>query len=44
MIEFTCIYCGHKYNEMTGDLDERCCNDCLEKFYDPTTEEEENDS
>ena len=30
MIEFTCCVCGHKYTEVTGDVDERMCNDCLE--------------
>ena len=28
MIDFTCD-CGNSYNELTGDLDERICNDCL---------------
>lgn len=26
---FTCIECGFKFDENTGDLDERMCNDCL---------------
>ena len=29
MIEFTCCVCGHKYTELTGDPEERMCNDCL---------------
>ena len=29
MIEFTCCMCGHKYNENTGDPEERMCDDCL---------------
>ena len=28
MIDFTCD-CGNSYNELTGDLGERICNDCL---------------
>ncbi len=33
MIDFTCD-CGNSYNELTGDLDERICNDCLDlKLY-----------
>jgi len=28
MTDFTCD-CGKSYNESTGDIDERVCNDCL---------------
>ena len=28
---WTCIECGWHYDESTGDLDERICNDCIEK-------------
>ena len=27
---FTCIECGCEYSEVTGDTDERMCNDCME--------------
>lgn len=33
-IEFTCCECGNTYNADTGDLDERMCTECLDKFYD----------
>ena len=28
---WTCIECEHHYDSNTGDVDERVCNDCLEK-------------
>ena len=28
---FTCIECDFRYDETCGDVDERTCNDCLEK-------------
>jgi len=35
MIEFTCN-CGNKYNELTGSLDEKMCDECLIKKYSNT--------
>lgn len=29
MILWTCIICGFKYSEATGDPEERMCFDCL---------------
>ena len=29
MIQFTCINCEHKYTQITGDCEERMCNECL---------------
>ena len=28
---WTCIECEHKYDANTGDVEERICNDCMEK-------------
>ena len=33
MTEWTCIRCGHKYNEVTGDTDEKMCHQCLNEIY-----------
>lgn len=33
MTEWTCIKCEDKYTELTGDTDERMCEDCLDEFY-----------
>ena len=30
-MEFTCIQCDHKFPAIQMDLDERVCNECLEK-------------
>tara|TARA_R110002020_G_scaffold155722_1_gene336964 strand:- start:2505 stop:2717 length:213 start_codon:yes stop_codon:yes gene_type:complete len=30
---FTCIQCGHNYNALTGDFDERMCEDCIYQNY-----------
>lgn len=30
---WTCIKCGFKFDERTGDIDERMCNDCLNEEY-----------
>ena len=30
-MEWTCCECEHKFTEMTGDIDERMCFDCLDK-------------
>ena len=30
-MEWTCCNCGFKYDETTGDVDERMCFDCLEE-------------
>ena len=27
---WTCIECEHEYDESTGDVDERMCNECLD--------------
>jgi len=27
---WTCIECEHEYDESTGDMDERMCNECLD--------------
>ena len=32
---------GFKYNEDTGDPEERTCFECLDKYYDDDEEEEE---
>lgn len=29
---YTCIECGHKYNDEDGDTDERMCNECINKL------------
>mgnify|MGYP003653729018 FL=1 len=34
---WTCSECENNYDENTGDVDERICNDCMER------EDEEND-
>ena len=39
MIEFTCIVCGHKYNPMDGEPEERMCNNCCE--YDDILDDED---
>ena len=28
-MEWTCIQCNHKYDDNSGDTEERMCNDCL---------------
>ena len=28
---WTCIECDNSYDANTGDVDERICNDCIEK-------------
>ena len=28
---WTCIDCGWHFDDTTGDVDERICNDCIEK-------------
>ena len=28
---YTCIECEHSYDDRDGDLDERMCNECLDK-------------
>ena len=28
---WTCIECSWRFDKSTGDLDERICNDCIEK-------------
>ena len=33
MTFWTCTRCGHKYNEVTGDTDERMCHRCLNETY-----------
>ena len=30
---WTCIECEHEYDESTGDVDERMCNECLDDEY-----------
>ena len=35
--EYTCIECENLYDDTDGDTDERMCNKCLEKIYDPTS-------
>ena len=42
---WTCIECEHEYDESTGDVDERTCNECLDgddltdlDFYQSTTQ------
>ena len=37
-MEFTCSVCEFKYNEMTGDVDERICNECMDKEVDDFVE------
>lgn len=32
LILFTCINCENKYNYLTGDVDERVCYKCLNKY------------
>ena len=27
---FTCIECNDKYNHLSGDVDERTCNKCID--------------
>ena len=27
---WTCIECNNNYNKLTGDLEEKTCNDCLD--------------
>tara|TARA_R110002051_G_scaffold203272_2_gene269674 strand:+ start:594 stop:710 length:117 start_codon:yes stop_codon:yes gene_type:complete len=27
---WTCIECSNSYDENTGDVDERVCNDCMD--------------
>jgi hypothetical protein len=28
---FTCIECEHHFDNISGDVDERICNDCMEE-------------
>ena len=35
--EYTCIECENLYDDTDGDTDERMCDKCLEKIYDPTS-------
>ena len=36
MIEWTCIECDGDFTKLTGDVDERMCEDCLNKEDDLT--------
>jgi len=36
----TCIKCEHKYDALTGDPEERMCEDCLYQSYCPHDNEE----
>ena len=40
-MDWTCIECGFRYDETCGDVDERTCNDCLEKEMELEMEREE---
>ena len=39
MIEFTCCICGHKYNSIHGEPEERMCRNCWE--YDDITDDKD---
>ena len=30
---YTCVECGHLYDDTDGDTDERMCNECLDVIY-----------
>tara|TARA_R110002074_G_scaffold388531_1_gene571266 strand:+ start:1565 stop:1762 length:198 start_codon:yes stop_codon:yes gene_type:complete len=36
---YTCIECEHSYDDRDGDLDERMCNECLDKIYEQNKKE-----
>ena len=36
---YTCIECEHLYDDTDGDMDERMCNECLDKIYAQEQEE-----
>jgi len=42
-MKWTCTVCGFKYNEVTGDIDERMCYECLNKMYDEKIKGESDD-
>ena len=35
MVNWTCCECGHSFNEMTGEIDERMCYNCLDGYDEP---------
>lgn len=38
---YTCIECSHSYDDRDGDLDERMCNECLDKIYEQNKKDED---
>ena len=36
---YTCVECEHLYDDTDGDMDERMCNECLDKIYAQEQEE-----
>ncbi len=41
-MNWTCIECEHSYDNSTGDIDERMCNECLDIVVDQGLESIEN--
>ena len=41
-MNWTCCECENKYDNSTGDVDERLCNDCLDGVLDNFAEMEKN--